>query len=275
MNQPSWMRLNQVIKDVPKSLLVTGDLHYGITDKRVEAVRVAFLRDVQPDLCLDVGDFWDFWSVSQYPKSPEQLRQIEAQLQFEFDDAQPYVNAVCSVAKTFHLIQGNHEHRITRLTHREPGLHGLRALELHRLAELPEKCKVHPYGTRLHCGPLSFEHGDAVPRGVRHPAAWMLSNRKRNVISGHVHYCSQASQTTYDEYGRPELRMAWTQGAGLDFSKQEYQADPNWQHGFTYIEFYRANGSSNAPWRFNVYPIVVVDGKFSFGGRVYDAKKWQ
>ena len=255
---------------MPKTLIVTGDLHYGMTDKYVEAARVAFIRDIKPDAYLDLGDFYDEWAVSSYPKSPDRARKVEAQLQFEFDDARPYWAEVCKVAKWVHFIEGNHEHRLTRATHRESGLHGLRGMSLAKLAELPSMIKVHSSDTRVHVGPLSFEHGHAVPRGVQNPARWMLAHRKRSVISGHCHYMSHASQTTYNEHGRPEIRMAWTQGCGLDFSQQDYQADPNWQHGFTKVDFYKDGDN----WRYSVTPILVIDGKFSYAGRVYSGKKW-
>lgn len=271
MSKPaSWLSSNFVEDRVPQSLVVTGDLHYGITDKRVEAARVAFIRDVKPEAYIDIGDFYDQWAVSSYPKSPERARHTEAQLQFEFDDAQPYIKEVCKYAKWFHLIEGNHDDRLTRAKRREPGLDSLRGMSLKRLAELPEKVKLHAYGTRLHLAGLSFEHGDGVPRGVQNPAKWMLGHRRKSVISGHVHYMSQASMTTYNERGRPEIRMAWTQGAGLDFSKQDYCQDPNWQHGFTYVTFFKVGSD----WRFSVCPIVVVDGAFSYGGKVYSGKKW-
>lgn len=66
--------------------------------------------------------------------------------------------------------------------------------------------------------------------------------------------------------------FALNQGHGSDVSKQKYAGpQPDWQHGFTAIEFWSEGGKP----RFTVHPIVIVNGKFAFGGMIYNGKKNQ
>lgn len=269
--KPSQLTHNVVEKHVPRSLICTGDLHYDITDPVIEACRVAFMRDVKPEMAVDVGDFWDCWWLSTYPKSPRRLRDPSAQLQRELDASQPYIKETCRIVDRFHMIPGNHEFRLEKTLGREPGLHGLRVLEWPTMAELPSKVHYHQYGARLRVGPMTFEHGHQIPKSVKAPASWMLKSQgNRNTIFGHGHSMEHAARTVYDEFGNAHHYGAWAQGAGLDFAKQDYAHEPSWQHGFTYLEFFK----SSAGWQVSVHPIQIVNGRFSYGGKVYDGKKW-
>lgn len=265
------------LKEFPEGgILCDGDNHFPIANPREHAAKLAFARDVKPSAWVNIGDLIDCWFLSRYTKEAGRLfGAYGAQLQEEIDSARPYVEAMCSVVNEAHLILGNHEHRQLRMINENPGLHGLRGLGWGRMLEYPAKLTVHPYGTRLRAfdAPLDFIHGDRVPMGVKNKAAWVLANLgNRSTIFGHGHHEHHETRTFYDENGEPVFHGAYEQGHGSIVSEQTYVTEPNWQPGFTWVEFWRDDRGKS---RFSVHPILFIDGRFSWNGRVYDGRKWQ
>lgn len=249
-----------------------SDNHYPLNDPRVEAAKIAFIRDVRPDLHVNAGDQYDLHHLSSFPKEPARLLDYDARLQAEFDAAQPYWREISRIVPESHLILGNHEERLARLVKLNIGLFDLRALQWQVLADLPKTVQVHPYGTRLKVGELTFEHGDRVGGryGARHPSDWLLINKPcRNTIFGHSHKLSAEHRTIWEwteDAMQPVVYGAWNQGHGCDSVKQlDWSPDCNWTNGFTYVEVFSGG--------FTVHQIPVIFGKFSFGGRVYDGRK--
>lgn len=257
-------------------IIVDGDNHYPIANHREAAAKIAFARDVGATAWVNVGDLIDCWFISRHAKEASRLfGGYGPRLQEEIDSARPYVEAMCGLVKEAHLILGNHENRQMRLINENPGLHHLRVLGWTKMLEYPSNFTVHPYGTRLRAydAPLDFIHGDRVPMGVKSKAAWVLANLgNRSTIFGHGHHVEQATRTFYDEAGEPIIHGAYQQGHGSIVSEQTYVTEPNWQSSFTYIEFWKDDHGKS---RFSVHPILFIDGRFSWNGRVYDGRKWQ
>ncbi len=259
---------------LPRSILCDGDNHYPCADPVVEAAKLAFARDVKPGAWINVGDAYDCWLISRFDKEPDRLFSGPARLQEEFDAARPYWREVCAISPRVHLILGNHENRLQKLLAANLGLFGLRSLDWPVMADLPSAVQVHPYGTRLRVGSITFEHGDRIGGrfGVLHPAHWLLTNRgNRNTVFGHTHRAETKFRTVYDETGEPHTYMAVNAGHSSDASKQNYQPEANWQTAFVYIECWTEAGKP----RFTLHLIPVINGRFSWGGKVYDGRKWQ
>jgi hypothetical protein len=198
----------------------------------------------------------------------------KARLQDELNAAKPYWREVCKVTKKeVHFILGNHENRLYRFIGANLWAYQLEAFEWQNMAALPPMVKVHEYGAQKKIGPITFEHGDRIGGrfGCTHPTHWLLQNRgNRNTVFGHTHRLESKTRTVFDEYGEPHVYIAHNQGHGSDVKQQKYAGpEPNWQHGFTYIEFYTEGGKP----RFSLHPIIIVNGRFSWGGRVYDGQK--
>ncbi len=258
---------------LPKFLIADGDLHYPISDPYVEAAKLKFAQDIKPDTWVNVGDCYDFWPISSHDKEPDRWLDGSGMLQAEFNSAKPYWKEVCRVTKNdVHLLLGNHENRLNRLINANMGLFKLDAFEWKNMASLPDKVTVHKYGKQFKIGPVTFEHGDRIGGrfGVQHPAFWLLQNKgNRSTIFGHTHRQNTYYRTVFDENGEPHSYVAHNQGHGSDTKKQTYAYEPQWIHGFTLVEFYTEAGKP----RFTLYPITVINGKFSFNGKVYDGHK--
>ncbi len=259
---------------IPRSLICDGDLHYPIHDPYVEAAKLAFARDVKPQVWVNIGDLYDCWLISMHAKESSRMFDPNARLQEEFDSAQPYLKAAAGMVDRYHLILGNHENRLNRLIGANLGLFRLRALEWEHMAGLPANVTVHPYATRLRVGAMTFEHGDRIGGkfGAMHPAHWLLEKRgNRNTIFGHTHRAEVKHRTVYDEAGEPHQYVAINQGHGSATAEQKYAPEANWQHGFTFVEFWTEAGKP----RFTAHLIVMVNGCFSWGGKTYNGRRCQ
>ncbi len=262
---------------LPRGMFVDSDNHFPIADPAVHAAKLAFVRDVKPDLWVNLGDLLDFWLASRVPKEAKRLfGPYGAQLQEEIDSARPYVEAVCGIVKQAHWIPGNHEKRHEALIDANPSLYGLRALGWKSILRYPENFVVHPYGTRLKINraPLYCVHGDQiVPDRVVAPTQYMLNRRvNQTTLFGHNHRAGEAYRTGYDEDRQPIIYGAVNTGHGSLVSEQTYAGpEPDWQHAFAYVEFYEVDGKA----RFSTHLIKVIDGRFMFNGKVYDGRKWQ
>lgn len=254
---------------IPRLLLCEGDNHLPIHDPYVEEAKLKFMQDVKPDHLVNVGDAFDFWPLSSHEKEPSRWY-TNGRLQDEFDAGKPFWKARCALINgPIDFILGNHENRLYRFIGANLGLFGLEAFEWQTLASLPARIKVHPHDTQLKIGPMSFEHGDRIGGrfGVAHPAYWLLTNKgNRNTIFGHFHRMEQKFRTVYDELGEAHTYTAIAQGHGSLVKEQKYVYEPSWQHGFTVVEYWQEGDRT----RFTAHPIIIVDGKFSWGGKVYD-----
>ena len=259
-----------------RGIFVDSDNHFPIADPLVTAAKLAFVRDMKPSLWINLGDLIDDWLASRFEKEASRLfGGYGARLQEEIDSARPYVEAVCSIVEQAHWIPGNHEHRQERLIDANPSLHGLRALGWKEIFQFPSNFVAHPYGTRLRVNrlPLYAVHGDQiVPERVVAPAQYMLQKRvNQTTLFGHTHKAAEAYRTGYDENREPIIYGAINTGHGSLTVEQKYAGpEPDWQHAFAWVECYEADGKP----RFSTHLIKVIDGRFSWGGTLYDGRKW-
>lgn len=257
----------------PVRMICDSDLHYPIDDPYVTAAKLAFARDFRPDVWVNVGDTYDCWSVSRHEKEAEKWTEPGARLQEEFDSAHDYWREVTSIARNVHFIPGNHERRLAALVNANQGLFGLRALEWGALAGIPSSVQIHPYGTQLEIGGCTFEHGDRISGnfGAIHLSYLALAKRVTCVVFGHSHRVDTRYRT-FRRDGEVKTIVAHNQGHGSDVSKQTYAGPcPDWQHGFSALEWFSVGGRP----QFTLHPIVLVRGRFSFGGTVYDGHACQ
>jgi len=257
--------------DVPRLVFSDGDNHYGTRDRVVENAKLAWLRDVRPDVHVNVGDQYDAFGISRYEKPASRSLSHESTLLAEFREARDYWKTIAEVCRESHFILGNHERRLEALVNANPALFGL--LDWGRLAELPPVVSVHGHGSRIRIGAVSWEHGDRVGGrfGVLHPSYWLLSNKgHRSTVFGHTHRIECRLKTVYDENQEPHIHGAWNQGHGSSVPDAwRWCPDANWQHGWTCIEMFTVAGKA----RFSVHQIVVIDGRFSWHGKIYDGRK--
>jgi UDP-2,3-diacylglucosamine pyrophosphatase LpxH len=161
-------------------------------------------------------------------------------------------------------ISGNHDHWLTQYIEEHPEVEG--SLEQHKILNIEKRgWKFIECGKAFKKGKLTFLHGDTLS-GIGNqvsgiPAKKALDAYATNVLFGHFH-----TLQTFTRLMPQDQTQKWTATCSpiLGATNPSYLRNrpTAWLNGFTIVEF-QDNGA------FNMYPIVVLKGKFSYGGKTY------
>lgn len=168
-------------------------------------------------------------------------------------------------------IVGNHDAWEDQLVEHQPELQG--TVERPILLGLEERgWEVIKLGEPKMLGKLTVIHGEALT-GIGNQASVYHAKRAvetycTSVLYGHLH--SAQSYTKVLPHSRKDKWMAFCSPAACATNPAYLQNRPTaWVNGLTLVELHDPrNERSN----FNVYPVIVSDGQFSFGGEVYGKK---
>jgi predicted phosphodiesterase len=238
-----------------------SDFHHPFQDDAAIKVALSAIRDYRPQSVLIAGDYYDCYSISDHDKDPGRCDTI----QDEFDAAKPTSEAINEATGDALKIfkKGNHEERIDRMQRKNPGLFKLRSLELPIAAELPKDWLYYQDQTRFKIGALTALHGNLKGRGnsVKHAAYGMLSKLRTSCIFGHFH----RFQTFYERTADGTYRAGWANGHMCDVDQAEYITSPDWQGGFSTIDYDWSLGV------FSVTPHLIVRNILRWGNKTYQA----
>ena len=263
----------------PTKIWIETDQHYPVHDREMEAAKVALFRDLNPDLWLGLGDLYDSYGPSTFPKELDRIFAHGYTLAEEIESARPYLAEVCRIVKRADLLDGNHERRTEKIIDANPWMAGL--LDWAMLSKLPPRACRHRWGTRLMyqwrgCDeplPLRAEHGDAISPGARYKAAWLMDRcGPLNAVFGHWH-AEESCQRTRHEWDGERRYGTWSIGHSSDPARQGYLRgkDCTWQQGIAIVEVWEAAGRP----RFTLTQVPYIDHRLCYGGRVYDGRRCQ
>lgn len=176
--------------------LIIPDLHFRFHDPRYTNLIPKIITHLSEEANLkgvvQLGDFVDFWQISDFDKDPSRTETIH-------DDLMLYASfldkCVAKMPKnsTWHNLEGNHEKRL----HRYIARNAPRIFEL--VKDIPEVLrfkersynsnvtfKWHPYSKWDSCkiSQTVFHHGFYF---TQHVAAKNLGTYPCNIVTGHVH----------------------------------------------------------------------------------------
>lgn len=244
------------MSDITK-LFIYGDVHAPYHDKRAVACMLKAMKGFKPDMVIDLGDFFDCYSVSSYKKDPQRWRR----LMDELNEAEPVLRAVEAAAGKAELLrlEGNHEARLE--THlQQPhnrSLHG--AVSVGKIVDV-SKWKCVGYEEYAKVGKVIYTH-DLGFCG-KYALMQSLNEAAHSVVIGHTHVMS--SWVEGDLRGRH--RIASSFGWLGDTKKADYMHTAkkarHWCHGFG-IGYMEADGTT---W-FTGVPII--NGKCRVEGKAY------
>lgn len=264
-----------VNEKAPKNLLILPDIHVPVHSRVALSAVMAFIRDVKPQRIVQLGDFVDFYSISSFNKEPERLFNFGGTIHQEVQATKVIWNELLANSEQVDFIPGNHEQRLERLIQANIGLYDHPALELRSILEVPEKVVVHDYNTKLRIGNTVISHGDKllnVKQAPMYLAKRVLDKYPhQNSFYGHYHCLDVYRGVTYDVYDQPTTHMSACLGHLADTKRQTYVTDPKWCHGFGFLEFWREGNKD----RFTAHILEIINGAFSFGGKVYDGRRLQ
>lgn len=247
-----------------------ADLHYPKWDRPTINALLDFLRKNRSKVASFgfQGDAFDNSAISHHNKKKILYRTPGAYMAdrngFEEDILTPIEGVLPREAGKWYIL-GNHEDWEQQYVEENPELQGTMShVDGLRMAE--RGWEIIPLGHSKSIGDLEVIHGEVLTgignQAGAFPAKKAMDLYGTNVLAAHTH--APQSFTKVSPVNHTKKYMAWIAPIGGNTNPQYLRNRPTaWLNGFTIIELH-PNGHS-----FNLYPVIVVDGQFSFGGEIY------
>jgi hypothetical protein len=222
-----------------KNILVIPDSHAkpGLTNRRYEWVG-KLIKDTNPDIVVDLGDFFDMESLSSYDRGKKDFEGRRYSKDIEAGQAaRELLNRSMkgSKAKLYQLC-GNHEVRINRAVNDDSKLEGLISLK----DVTDPKWEFIDFLEPLEVQGFVFQHyftsgvlGKAI--GGEYPAGSILKKQFVSSVSGHSHVWDYSTRTS----GKRTKLQSFVCGCYLDPNQYEKYAGPAnymWVNGITVLK---------------------------------------
>lgn len=230
--QSSPIKHKKVKRPCSIKVAVLSDIHYPYQDEKACEVADMFLEDYKPDVLVYNGDVADCYSVSSYEKSYKKKMNIQEELDYTHEKLKERFKRLPSIQETY-FVEGNHENRFNRAIQAGMSTMGsLRGLSIQHSMGLDELDITYvPSGEELKIGKLLFTHGHMARKHAGNTARGHYEQYGCSVIIGHVHRLSVSYKR--NKFGNHAMIE---NGTLCDFDV-EYMKYPDWQHGFTTIDF--------------------------------------
>lgn len=256
---------------MPRSLHVSlADIHYPKFCKATIAAALDFLernRKKIKSVGLQ-GDALDNESIAHHNEGKALFKPLgayaSARRGFDRDVLVPLENVLDKDVEKWYII-GNHERFEYDFIEKHPELDGLLS-NVDALRMVERGWEIIPLGHSKKVGHLDIIHGEVLT-GIGNQAG-MYPSRKAvelyagNVLAAHTH--APQSFTRVSPVDAKRKYMGWIAPICGATNPGYLRNRPTaWVNGFTIIEEH-PNGKA-----FNLYPVVVTDGTFSFAGEIY------
>jgi len=246
-------------------VIVQPDTHVPEHDPSALDVFLQFCRDYKPHAYINLGDFVEMSSVSQWtPLNPSPRRLVPeiAKAREILDQINDSLGPQC-ISKYFLI--GNHEnwlnyYLVDKIPEMFDGLDSLGIfLNVESLLQLEKRgFHVVPFNEILQLGDLYFIHGYYTNQSH---AEKHLRVFGCNLMYGHVH-----DVQSYSGVSVKGLHEAISIGCLRTLNAPFMRNKPNnWTHAFGVVE-YRIDG------RYTRYVPIIVNAQFSFNGKLYKSR---
>lgn len=239
--------------------LILGDLHAPYHSLIAWGLMMQVARDLKPEWLVIMGDFADFYAVSDHDKAPERANRLDEELEV-VEKLLDQLDALGAQDKLY--IEGNHEDRLRRYLMKNPAL--ARVVSTEKLLKLKERgWEFVPYKRHARRGALHYTHD--VGTSGRNAVFKALETYQTSVVTGHSHrlqYIVEGSATG-------ECKVSAAFGWMGDVEQVEYMtlaaARKNWALGF-------GVGYRDASSGFTyLVPVPIVHSTCCVSGRLYRA----
>jgi predicted phosphodiesterase len=249
--------------------VVLHDIHYPKTDWSTFEAILEFINANKVHGCILGGDELDNEEISHHTKNKPLYRERASFKRntegFDKRILQPLERALGRANKVW--IVGNHDRFEHDLIEEQPELEGI--IERPEALQLEKRgWEVIPLGHAYKLGELNVIHGEILT-GIGNqtgafPARKAVELYGANVLAGHTHAPQSFAKISPVE--AKKKYMAWIAPIVGDVNPSYLRNRPTaWLNGFTIVEI-RDKGL------FNLYPVIIVDGQFSFAGKLYGKK---
>jgi hypothetical protein len=196
----------KVDKSKPFMVMASGDRHCPLHDEGLHAASLAWLREFQPEVHVDVGDILDFAELSRHRKNPARPQSAGDCIQAAYNVKRAEVQASPNTQHV--LIPGNHDYRLRNSAiDQRPGAYGLKRAdnpdlepEAWPVESLPHLLRLDELGVEFIGGHDEYDqyeyevapglyalHGYKARPRAGATAASMIDSYAASVIVGHVH----------------------------------------------------------------------------------------
>jgi predicted phosphodiesterase len=250
----------------PGMWLILHDLHYPLVNWPAWNAALDFLSQNEITGFIFGGDQFDNAEISHHTKGKPLFRERGAYDKNTNGFRIKILDVVDKllIGKEKVYIIGNHERFESDLIEEQPELEG--TIEHVKLLELEKRgWKIVPLGHAYKLGKLNVIHGEILTgygnQGPAYPSRKAVELYGANVLAGHTHAPQSFSKISPVEAS--QKFMGWIAPCMCDSNPAYLRNRPTaWVNGFTIVEV-MDNGN------FNLYPIIISSGKFSFGGKMY------
>lgn len=212
-----------------KRVLFIPDAHHPYIDTEAWSLMLKAAKQFKPDVVVVLGDFFDFFAVSQHSKTPERSAMLEIEIA-QASEALTQLEALD--AEKLVYIEGNHEYRLHRyLCDKAPALFGIVSVE--KLLDLKQRgWEYVKYRKTYRLGKLRITHdlGKAGPNAHRDA----LRTFRHSALIGHVHSIGYSVVGSPEEGGSPAVgaSFGWLGSFDQIDYMHEAAARAAWSHGF-------------------------------------------
>lgn len=254
-----------------KLYVVLHDIHWPKINRAVFAAVMDFISHNEIAGLTFGGDQFDFEEISHHNKK-KALYKVPGSYRrniLTFDDLvlTPLERLLPKGAeKVWHI--GNHERFEFDLIEEHPEFEGL--VDHTQILNLRSRgWKVMELGHASKIGKLNVVHGEILTgngnQASMYPSRKAVELYGANVLAGHVHYAQSFTRVSPVE--NTQKHMGWIAPCMCNLNPDYLRNRPTaWINGFTIVELMEGGA-------FNLYPVIVTKGRFSFAGRVYGRKE--
>jgi len=250
--------------------VVGHDLHFPKYDRPTFLSMLALMRDIRPHGFIFGGDQFDNAEISHHNKGKGLYKPRGSYKQntdrFDADILRPIESVMAKGEMVW--VTGNHDDWERQFIEEHPEFQGW--------MERPEALRLEQRGWEIirlghakRLGQLNVIHGEILTgignQGGAFPSRKAVELYGSNVLAGHTH--SPQSYTKVSPVEQKKKHCGWINpilgATNPDYLRNRPTA---WLNGFSIVEVYNASGF------FNCYPIIVINGRFAYARKVFDAQ---
>jgi len=244
------------------SAVLVPDTHHPFHDQRAIDLVTTVIKDVGPDVVVDMGDGVDAYHLSRFDKDPNRLHT----LQDEIDAKHEHLAVMRDAAPNadIHYLEGNHEDRLRRTIWNLDGaaaaLQKLRVFQaamtwpsLLGMDELHITFHGHNVPVRDVLPKFLLVHGTLVRKWAGYTARGEWERWGSSGASGHTH------RLALFHHRHQTASHVWAECGCLCRLDMEYVAFADWQNGCVVAHFDTKTGA------YNLQPVFIHDGTTVWG----------
>jgi predicted phosphodiesterase len=247
-------------------VLIIPDVHVPYHCPLAWNTALAVGRGWRPDVGVILGDFADFYQVSQYAKDPKRKIPFDQEVTLVLEEMERF--AALRIPRVI-ACEGNHETRFSRMMANDnPALSGVPGIasDARQLLDVQKRFGWEwvPYGHHASVGKLNFMH-DAGHAGM-YAAKQSVAAFGASIVFGHTHRAGAHYESTVNG----DRHVGWTMGwlgdpECIDYKHRARVLREN-QHGIglAYVE-----ESTGLFW---VHFAPIISGRVVVDGVVYDGR---